>query len=443
MNDSINRRQFLASSSAATAMFGAGAIILTAPGTARSATSANDDIRVACIGLRGKGGHHLNGLESVDGVKVVALCDVDESILKSRAEGLAKRDDTREIKLFTDYRKLLEDPEIDVVSIATPNHTHSLIAIAAMAAGKDVYVEKPCSHNIWEGRQLVNAARKYKRMCQHGTQGRSSPAIREAIAHLHDGLIGDVYMARGVCFKWRPSIGKTANEPVPPGVDYDLWLGPAPKRPFSPNRFHYNWHWHWDYGNGDMGNQGVHEMDMARWGLGVKMPSKVHASGGHFMFDDDQETPNTLLCSYEYPEEKKMLVFETRHWITNQEGFGKSPSSNAVGVTFYGSEGYMQVYYFGYRTYLGKEREEGPSATGNPNEYERFIAGVRSRNPQDLGVEIEDGHYSSSLCHLGNIAYRLGRTVDFDPVKETFGDDEEANAMLSREYREPFVVPKI
>ena len=443
MNDSINRRQFLASSSAATAALGVASIISTAPGKARSATTANDEIRVACIGLRGKGGHHLNGLESVDGVKVVALCDVDESILKSRAEGLDDRSGGRKVKLFTDYRKLLEDPDVDVVSIATPNHTHSLIAVTAMAAGKDVYVEKPCSHNIWEGRQLVNAARKYQRMCQHGTQGRSSPAIREAVAKLHQGLIGEVYMARGVCFKWRPSIGKTPDEPVPPGVDYDLWLGPAPKRPFNPNRFHYNWHWHWDYGNGDMGNQGVHEMDMARWGLGVKMPSKVHAAGGHFMFDDDQETPNTLLCSYEYPEEKKMLVFETRHWITNQEGFGKSPSSNAVGVTFYGSEGYMQVYYFGYRTYLGKEREQGPSGEGGPNEYERFIAGVRSRNHNDLGVEIEDGHYSSALCHLGNIAYRLGRTVNFDPAEETFGDDDEANAMLSREYRKPFVVPKI
>ena len=443
MNDSINRRQFLASSSAATAALGAGSIISAAAGKAESATAANDEIRVACIGLRGKGGHHLNGLESVDGVKVVALCDVDESILKSRAEGLAGRSDDRKVKLFTDYRKLLDDPEIDVVSIATPNHTHSLIAVTAMAAGKDVYVEKPCSHNIWEGRQLVKAARRYKRMCQHGTQGRSSPAIREAVAKLHQGVIGEVYMARGVCFKWRPSIGKTPNEPVPPGVDYDLWLGPAPKRPFSPNRFHYNWHWHWDYGNGDMGNQGVHEMDMARWGLGVRLPSKVHASGGHFMFDDDQETPNTLLCSFEYPLEKKMLVFETRHWITNQEGFGKSPSDNAVGVTFYGSEGYMQVYYFGYRTYLGKQREEGPSGTGPSNEYERFIAGVRSRNPDDLGVEIEDGHYSSALCHLGNIAYRLGRTVNFDPVEETFGNDDEANAMLSRDYRKPFVVPEI
>jgi len=222
-------------------------------------------------------------------------------------------------------------------------------------------------------------------------------------------------------------------------VHYDLWRGPAPERPFNPNRFHYEWHWNWDYGNGDMGNQGVHEMDMARWGLGVGLPTKVHAGGGHFMFDDDQQTPNTLVCVYQYPEQNKMLVFETRHWITNHEDYG-SGASNAVGVTFFGAEGYMQVYYFGYRTFLGRNREPGPTATAGSNEYERFIAGVRSRNPDDLGVEIEDGHLSSSLCHLGNIAYRLGRTVNFDPQTETFPGDEQANAMLSRDYRKPYVV---
>jgi predicted dehydrogenase len=213
-------------------------------------------------------------------------------------------------------------------------------------------------------------------------------------------------------------------------------------RPFNCNRFHYNWHWHWDYGNGDMGNQGVHEMDLARWGLEVGLPSKVHAAGGHFMFDDDQETPNTLVCLFEYPQAKKMLVFETRHWITNHEDFG-SGASNAVGVTFYGSEGYMQVYYFGYRTYLGQNRTPGPKGEGGPNEYERFIAAVRSRKIEDLGVDIEEGHLSSALCHLGNIAYRTGRTLAFDPKTETFPGDVQANAMLSRNYRQPFVVPKI
>ena len=396
---------------------------------------------MACIGLRGKGVAHIDGLESVAGAKVVALCDIDPSVLAGRADELQQRTG-RKPKRFSDYRKLVEDRDIDAVSIATPNHTHTLIAIAALEAGKDVYVEKPCSHNIWEGRQLVAATRKYNRMCQHGTQGRSSPAIREAIAKLREGVIGEVYMARGLCFKWRPSIGRTPDEPAPPGVDYDLWLGPAPQRPFNRNRFHYNWHWHWDYGCGDMGNQGVHEMDMARWGLGVGLPRKIQSSGGHFMFDDDQQTPNTLISTFEYPEQKKMLVFETRHWITNHEGFG-SGAANEVGVTFYGSEGYMQVSYFQYATYLGQNREPGPSGEAAPNEYERFIAGVRSRKHEDLGVEIEEGHLTSALCHLGNIAYRLDRTVRFDPATETFPGDEQANAMLTRDYRRPYVVPQI
>lgn len=437
MSRRLDRRQFLAASSAAGLAAGLGSFPQIARAQQKPA-SRNEVIRVACVGVRGKGQHHMNGLGSVPGTEVVALCDIDESILGAQSDQLDKRTG-RKVKRFIDYRQLVEDKDIDVVSIATCNHTHTLIAIAALEAGKDVYVEKPCSHNIWEGRQLVKAARKYGRMCQHGTQGRSSPAIREAIQKLRDGIIGEIYMARGLCFKWRPTIGRKADAPVPPGVHYDLWLGPAPERPFNPNRFHYEWHWNWDYGNGDMGNQGVHEMDMARWGLGVGLPTKVHAGGGHFMFDDDQQTPNTLVCVYQYPEQNKMLVFETRHWITNHEDYG-SGASNAVGVTFFGSEGYMQVYYFGYKTFLGRNREPGPTATAGSNEYERFIAGVRSRNPDDLGVEIEDGHLSSSLCHLGNIAYRLGRTVNFDPQTETFPGDEQANAMLSRDYRKPYVV---
>ena len=439
MSEPINRRRFVAESSAAV---GAGLIPARAGFAAAGRPARNSVIRAATVGARGKGRHHMAGLEAVEGCEVTAICDIDEKILNAQADRLEKSSG-RKIKRYADYRKLVADPDIDVVSIATCNHTHTLIAIEAMKNGKDIYVEKPCCHNIWEGRQLVNAARKYQCMCQHGTQGRSSDAIREGIGKVHEGLIGDVYMARGICYKWRPTIGHTPDEPVPPGVNYDLWLGPAPQRPFSRNRFHYNWHWHWDYGNGDMGNQGVHEMDMARWGLGVGHPAKIQSAGGHYMFDDDQETPNTLVCTFEYPEQKKMLVFETRHWITNQEGFGKSPSSNAVGVTFYGSEGYLQVYYFGYRSYLGKKREQGPGREGPSNEYARFIAGVRSRKREDLGVDIEDGFLSSSLCHLGNIAYRVDRSIRFDPKTETFPGDDEANALLTRDYRKPFEVPKI
>ena len=199
---------------------------------------------------------------------------------------------------FVDVRKLLEDKSIDAISIATPNHWHSLMGIWACQAGKDVYVEKPCSHNLWEGKQFVAAAQKYGRMVQHGTQIRSATAVREGIKKLHEGLIGDIYMARGLCYKWRNTIGHAPVQPVPAGVNYDLWTGPAPLHDFTHNRFHYNWHWFWAYGNGDMGNQGTHQMDVARWGLGVGFPNKVSAIGGHFMFDDDQETPNDLSCAF-------------------------------------------------------------------------------------------------------------------------------------------------
>lgn len=443
----LNRREFLAQSSAATTAAAAGLGALSAYGeeaaAAKDSKSAgpNNAIRIGVIGLHGRGKSHIHGFQALPGVDVVALCDVDESVLAERADELDAKT-KQKAKRYTDLRRLLDDAQIDAVSIATPNHWHALAGIWALQSGKDVYVEKPCSHNLFEGRQLVNAARKYDRLCQHGTQGRSCPAIQEAMTKLTEGVIGDVYMARGLCFKWRDTIGHTPDESVPPGVHYDMWLGPAPERPFSRNRFHYNWHWNWDYGNGDLGNQGVHEMDMARWGLGVGLPQKVQSAGGHYMFDDDQETPNTLICTFEYPDEKKMLVFETRHWMTNHEGFGEG-ESNAVGVTFYGSEGFMRVRYFSYETFLGREREPGPSGSSGRDEFATFIRGVRSRRREDLGVDIEDGHLSSALCHLGNVAYRIGRTIEFDPTSETCPNDEAANALLTREYRSPYVVPTI
>jgi predicted dehydrogenase len=273
---------------------------------------ANDRVRLAVCGLHGRGKDHLGGFSRLTNVEIAALCDVDENLLRTRGG----------TQTFIDVRKLLEDKSIDAISIATPNHWHSLMAIWACQAGKDVYVEKPCSHNFWEGRQLVRAAQKYNRIVQHGTQIRSSAAVREGIEKIHQGVIGDVYLARGLCFKWRDTIGRTPAEPVPAGVHYDLWTGPAPLKPFTRNRFHYNWHWIWDTGNGDLGNQGVHQVDLARWGLGVKFPNRISATGGHFIFDDDQETPNTLNCAFEFdlPDGKrKMMEFEVRHWITNHE----------------------------------------------------------------------------------------------------------------------------
>src|ERR1022692_4629380 len=271
--------------------------------------SANDTVRVACVGVRGQGRVHVSRYGAMPNVEVAAICDIDESVQRSCVAEMEKAGKKRPA-VYSDIRKLLEDKSIDAVSIATPNHHHTLQTVWACPAGKDVYVEKPCSHDMFEARQIAAAARKYNRLVQHGTNSRSSIA-REAIKHVHDGLIGDVYMARGLCFKWRDTIGRKAAEAVPPGVNYDLWLGPAPEHEFTQNRFHYNWHWFWDYGNGDLGNQGIHQLDIARWGLGpgFGFPNKISAIGEHVMFDDDQQTPNVLNCAFEYtrPTQKPVI----------------------------------------------------------------------------------------------------------------------------------------
>ena len=442
----VNRREFLKSTAVT-----AGAVALGVNFVRPQALHANDTIRVAVVGIHGRGGSHIRGFARLPRVEVAAICDVDENVIAKRLKdmeewGLPKP------KTYIDIRKLLEDKDIDAISIATPNHWHALATIWACQAGKDVYVEKPGSHNVWEGRKMVEAARKYNRIVQHGTQMRSSVAMHAAVEFLQSGGLGEVYMAKGLCYKWRPSIGKvTKPQPVPKGVHYDLWLGPAPYKLPMRKRFHYDWHWFWDYGNGDIGNQGVHQMDMARWGLGVGLPLKVIAMGGHFMFDDNQETPNTMITAFEYPnpegggDKKKILQFEVRHWISNHEGgLGEGPS-NSVGNLFFGSEGYMVVGNEDapfWKTFMGKKREPGPYAKAGGDHFKNFIDAVRARDPKLLNAPIEEGHISSALCHLANISYRLGRSLDFDPQKEQFIGDEEANAMLTRKYREPYVVPE-
>jgi len=402
---------------------------------------ANDRIRVAVLGIRGRGGSHISGFNRLDNVEVVTLCDVDENLFEDRIKDDFTSRDLKRPKIETDSRKVMEDPDIDVVSIATPNHWHSLAGIWACQAGKDVYVEKPCSHNVWEGRQLVNAARKHDRIVQHGTQIRSSEGIREAIQHIREGLLGDVYMARGLCYRWRGSIGTHPDKPVPDGVHYDTWLGPAPNRPFNPNRFHYNWHYHWDYGNGDIGNQGVHQMDICRWGLDVGLPSKVSSMGGMYLFDDQKEVPNVINTTFDFPDagpRGKMLVFDTRPWMTNLE------EGADVGAIFYGSEGYMVIdSYTRYKTFMGKEREPGPTNNAGGDHYGNFIEAVRNRDRSLLTAEIEEGHLSSALCHIGLVSTRVGRSLEFDPETERFVGDDEANRYIAREYREPFIVPEI
>lgn len=437
--ENMNRREFIKTTGiTAAAITGAS---LWTPGS--SWAGANDRIRVAVAGIRSRGKGHIHSLLEQKNVEVVALCDVDENQFPKRLKEFQERG-LKKPELYTDIRKLLENKEIDAVAYATPNHWHSLSTIWACQAGKDVYVEKPLSHNIFEGRKLVEAAKKYERIVQHGAQMRSAFGIQTAMNFLHSGRLGEVYMAKGLCYKWRKTIGKTPDAPVPKGVDYDLWLGPAPKRPFSKNRFHYNWHWHWDYGNGDIGNQGIHQMDVARWGLGVGMPKKAQSMGGHYMFDDDQETANTQIATFEYPDENKMLVFEVRHWITNHEGgIGEGPS-NTVGVIFYGSEGYMTIdSYSGFQTFFGKKREPGPSFNAGGDHFKNWIDAIRSRKAADLTGNVEEGHISCALCHIANTAYRLGRTLEFDPKTEKYINDEEANKTISRDYRQPFVVEDV
>src|SRR5277367_3038457 len=311
----IERRDFLKTTGKAITV---GAATLALGG---KILGANERVRVAICGVRGRGNDHIHGFSKVPGTEIAALCDVDENVSSQRAGEIVQMGLPKP-KTYFDVRKILEDKEIDAISIAAPNHWHSLMAIWGCQAGKDVYVEKPCSHNWFEGRQLVRAVKKYNRICQHGSQSRSNPGMIEAIQHVHDGTIGDVYMARALCYKWRPSIGRAKEEPVPAGVHYDLWTGPAPLKPFTKNRFHYNWHWIWDTGNGDIGNQAIHEIDIARAGLGVGFPVQVSAIGGHFMFDDDQETPNTLNTTVYFNDangKRKLMEIEVRHWITNHE----------------------------------------------------------------------------------------------------------------------------
>jgi predicted dehydrogenase len=458
----------------------AGATAVAGIAAARSASAkvlgANDRIRVAVIGVRGRGWDHVRGYHQIPNVEVAAFCDVDENVLGQRLADAEKMGMAKP-KTYTDIRELLKDKDIDAVSIATPNHWHSLMGIWAAQAGKDIYIEKPCSHNWWEGRQLVQAINKYNVICEHGSQCRSSAAIREAMDQMRNGLIGDVYMARGLCYKWRNTIGRKTEQAVPSGVNYDLWTGPAPMKPFTQNRFHYNWHWIWDTGNGDLGNQGIHEVDLARWGLGVGLPTKITAIGGHFMFDDDQETPNVVTAVYEFdtPSGKKMMNFEVRGWMTNHEaeigtssfagggvpaaGLTQAPSKKSaesklgpannvpstIGNLYYGSKGYLAISnYDAYKSFLGSDNQPGPEKTthaGNEH-FINFIECMRSRNAADLHAPIIEGYLSSTLVHLANASFRLGRTIHFDPATESVVGDDEASALLKGTYRAPYVVPE-
>ncbi len=426
----ITRRQFLGTSTA----------VLVAGTMARGKVfGANDRIRVACVGINGRGGSHISGFSDLDGSEVVALCDVDSRVLDKRAKEVQTK--TGKLpKTFADMRELLADDSIDAVTFATPNHWHTLGSVWACQAGKDVYVEKPLAHEVWEGRQLVAAAEKCKRVVMHGTQRRSEREWVRAIQRLREGVIGDVYMARALCFKNRDSIGTAEPKAPPDYLNWKLWQGPAKERPYCDLYVHYNWHWFWDYGNGDIGNQGVHQMDVAVWGMNKGLPVRVGSMGGRYGYKDQGQTANTQVCTYVYPD-GTMLVFEVRGRATNDEGGAK------VGNLFYGSNGYMVEHKF-----FDKEGKEIPDEKGpgddikvTGNHYESFLKAVRSRKPEDNPAPPIDGHLASAHCHLGNIAYRLDTQLHFEPKEEKFvgANAKEANKMLRREYRKDFEVPQL
>ena len=439
----------------------------------------NSRVGLAIIGLHGRGLDHLDSYTFDDRVDIVALCDVDQATFGKAQRKLAERG-REPAKTYSDIRKLLEDKSVQAVSIAVPNHWHALAGIWAMQAGKDVYVEKPVSHTFVEGRRLEEARAKYGRICQAGLQSRSNAAYRQAIQYVHDGKIGKVTLARGLCYKRRKSIGHLADAPVPPGVDYDLWLGPAPKRPFNPNRFHYNWHWNWDYGNGDIGNQGVHQMDVARWALNKGLPPNALSFGGRFGYDDDGQTPNTQVAFFDYGDAH--LLFEVR-------GLETAPVQDLmVGTIVYGPEGFVAISNedVGQAVAFDAKGSIVQRFKGSGNHFNNFITAVLSGKQSDLKCPILEGHLSSAMCHLANISYqlgsphgfavreapgdekivvrdafnrfakhlsdnklkldemtyRLGPPLAFDPQSETFGAGAQANSMLTREYRTPFVVPE-
>ena len=426
---------------------------------------ANDRINVGQVGIGGRGTDHINYYSSLDSdCRIVAVCDVNQAA-RERAVALVKKLKGNTPNEFDDMRKMFASKEVDAVSITTPNHWHALATIWACQAGKDVYVEKPACHNIYEGRQMVAAARKYKRMVQVGSQSRSIAHKMKAMDLIRQGAIGQVYHARGLCFRRRFSIGHTPVEPVPAGLNWEQFLGPAQMRPYSKNRFAYNWHWFWDTGNGDIGNQGVHEMDVCLWGLGRGgWPVSVSSLGGKFIWQDDQETPNTQQTTFDFGDAQ--MTFDVRNLPTIPEGAGPVRPSY-TGNIFFGDSGFMVVEPNGFQLYksavgnsISGEAARGAGA-GRAEKYEKtmdeksveqsqwatnphmqnFFQAIRARDYKLLHADIAIGALAASYCHLANIAYRVGRVLKVDQSTGRFMGDDQASAMITRNYREPYVVP--
>jgi predicted dehydrogenase len=416
----LDRRHFLQASAGA----------LTALSAAGAADKPNEKLALAVMGVHGRGRDLLRGFSAFDDVEIVCVCDPDENVIAEALKRVnSKQKRTPAVK--KDIRQVLEDRDVHAVAVAAPDHWHALATVWACQAGKHVYVEKPVSHNLIEGRRMVEAARKYDRVVQVGTQRRSGAHFQSAAEFVRSGKLGKVPFARAWIAGNRKSIGHKPDGPSPAGVDYDLWLGAAPERPFNPNRFHYNWHWNWDYGTGELGNNGIHGLDLVRMVLGLDAPTHVTAGGGKLFYDDDQQTPDTMVATYDFPG--TTVVWEHRIWSkTGQEG-------ESFGVILYGEKGTLVFDKSGWHVTDGDEASDKASSPEAPH-LKNFLDCVRSGKRPN--ADIEEGHKSTRLCHLGNIAFRVGRALRFDAATETLQGDPEANKLLGRSYRKPFVMPE-
>jgi predicted dehydrogenase len=421
-----------------------------------SIVGSNDRINLAVIGIRGQGGSHIDSwcsLKENRNVRLKTICDVDEQYFAEKSKTVLDKTGVKPATEW-DMRKIFDDKEIHAVSFAVPNHWHALGTILACQAGKHVYVEKPACHNIFEGRKMIEASRKYNVRVQTGLQNRSINSVIEAIRFLHDGGIGEVYMAKGLCYKPRDSFGIAKDSTPPATLHYERWLGPAPYRPYNEKRIHYNWHWFWDTGNGDTGNQGPHQFDLARWGLNKnEHPVSVFSTGGIFGIDPDecaQETPNTQTSIFRY-RDGKILEFETRGRYTNDE----SSLGISIGNMFYGTEGHLELNDEIWKAFRKREKEPFAgsalsekktvnltylAAPDGADHYANFIDAIRAGNNETLNCDINDGFYSSSLPILANISYRLSRELKFMGDYEKFANDPEADTMLTRVYLKPYIV---
>ncbi len=447
-----NRRDFIKKSAMGTAAITIGGMGLSAKSYG-SIQGANDRINVAVIGIRGQGGTHIDsfcGMKGTRNVRVKTLCDADEQYFAPKSKVVFDRTGETPATVW-DMRSVFEDKDIHAVSFAVPNHWHALGTIWACQAGKHVYVEKPATGGVFEGRKMVEAAKKYNVRVQTGTQNRSIPNVMQAIKFLHDGGIGEVFMAKGNCYKPRDSFGIAKDSEPPASLHYEYWLGPAPYRPYNEKHVHYNWHWFWATGGGDTANQGPHQFDIARWGLNKdEHPVTIYSMGGLYGINPaecEQETPNTQTSVFKY-KDGKMLEFETRGRYTNEE----ASLGISIGNTFYGTEGYLEINGSQWRAFrkrenkpfTGSETGERPTdfmaPPGGGGHFGNFIDAIRSGKDEDLHCQVYEGFMSAALPALANISYRLGRKLTFDGAKEKFVKDKEADKMLTRNYRKPYVV---